>query len=64
MIQSICGGQGWGELVLLVVYVALEYWLGKTRHTKAGSILEIVITLVVAFVFLVFSMIKRGNKNE
>lgn len=61
MIQSICGGHGWGELVVLMVVLGLEFYLGKTRRTKASSILELIVTLAILF----FTFLnKRRNKNE
>jgi len=61
MIESICGGHGWGELVVLMVVLGLEFYLGKTRHVKSSSILELLITLaILCFTFI----LKRGNKNE
>ena len=37
-----------GVVILGVVYMALEAWLGKTDKVKPGSVLEIIITPFMA----------------
>lgn len=64
MIQSLCGGHGWGEMVVLVVLLGVEFYLGKTRRTKCGSIIEIILSLFILLATLLSSFYKRGNKNE
>jgi len=38
------------ELGLMIIVLGLEYWLGKTEKTKAGSTLELVYNLLKLFV--------------
>jgi hypothetical protein len=43
----------WLVLVKIVVpaaYMVLEYWLGKTDKTKAGSVLEVITEVAKAVV--------------
>lgn len=51
-----------GVLVLLA-YMGLEYWLGKTQKTKAASLLELVWLGVILIVGLLFLRRKHGRNK-
>lgn len=36
----------WKEILSVLVYSVLEFWLGRTTKTKAGSVLELALNLV------------------
>lgn len=55
MIQSICDGHGWGQLVVLVVLLTSDYLLGKTRRIKSNSIIELSIAFIVLIGTLLIS---------
>jgi hypothetical protein len=64
MMVDLCGKTGIIEsLGALLCYALLEYWLGKTSKTRAGSVVELVIVgLTLAGTLLMISL--RRKKNE
>lgn len=48
--------------VLLLAYMGLEYWLGKTQKTKAASLLEFMWLGVILIVGLLFLRRNHGRK--
>jgi hypothetical protein len=40
--------QDWSYLLSAVVYAGFEYWLGRTPKTKAGSVLELALSVAKA----------------
>lgn len=42
-----CDKMSWEMIASLqILYVALEYWLGKTDKTKAGSLSELILNAI------------------
>lgn len=42
----ICDNKQPIELIILFIFLILEYWLGRTDKTKAGSFIEFIILLL------------------
>jgi len=40
--------QFWTGVAGLISYTVLEYWLGRTTRTKAGSLMEVVVLTLIA----------------
>ena len=40
------------EVVILILYACLEYYLGKTKKVKENSLIEVILVLIVRVVFL------------
>lgn len=56
-----CSEPRWAALAafLWLIHLILEYWLGKTQRTKAGSVVEVVIMALVTVVLLVSKFTKE-----
>lgn len=52
-----------GFLGLAVVYMLLEYWLGKTDRVKPASVLEAIGWGLRLGLQTIFSFISRGKKD-
>lgn len=46
---DLCKVSEWQRYSLLVLYVVLEAWLGKTKLVKAGSLVELLANVVGFF---------------
>ncbi len=66
MITLSCGDHGWRGVVTLIVFLLLEYWIGKTRHIKSNSTLELFFAMIGLMFTLLISLFftKRANQDE
>lgn len=53
-----------GKTLLASLWLALEYWLGKTEKVKSGSVLELVINGVKSVFFKKKEADPSGNGPE
>lgn len=57
-----CSPEGqWTLTVGFVGYALFEYWIGKTKRTRANSTVELIIILTMAVVAMIAKL--KGNKN-
>lgn len=68
-----CELPSWSQVALLGIYASLEFWLGRTHRTKAGSVPEAIyngvkhiVLLLIVGALMVFTALffKSEHKDE
>lgn len=54
MLDSICAHQDMGSFLILLSYVMLEYFIGKSELVKSNSVLEAIFKTVIGIGRLLF----------
>lgn len=47
---DICDLSQWQHYSIIIIIALIELWLGKTRKTKSGSLIELIFNLIIGLI--------------